>query len=388
MRTHGTIIRGIRSPIIRKNDDLVKICVDSLLSAVKSEGFSIENRDIFGVTEAVLAISQGNYATTNDITQDISLKYKDDTIGLVFPILSRNRFFMILKGIAQTKKEIIIQLSYPSDEVGNPLIAKEKLNAFAINPWTDVFTASEFINKFGKCIHPYTNIDYLELYENVGNVKIIIANNPTEILKHTKNILVCDVHTRAMTKDLLNKTGATTLYSLDEILKCSVNGSGYNSQYGLLGSNIANDGEIKLFPRSSTEFVEKVQSVIYNRTGKMIEVLVYGDGGFKDPVCAIWELADPVISPGFTEGLQGMTNEIKLKYLADNEYAQLSGEELNYAIRKHLQKDDGNDFNKEGTTPRRIIDLVGSLCDLAAGSGSKGTPFVYIKGYFDHLGIE
>lgn len=388
MRSCGTVVRGIRAPILKNGDNLAEICVESLLTAAKSDNFSIDDNDILGITEAILARTQGNYATIEDIAADINEKFKGDTIGLVFPITSRNRFSMILKGIALTNKKIIIQLSYPSDEVGNPLISAEQLHAADVNLWSDVFTTEEFTKVFGERKHPFTDMDYIDFYEKMGNVTIVLANNPVEILKHTKDVLVCDIHTRNLTKDLLKKSGAETLFSLDEILTNSRNGSGYNAEYGLLGSNIANESQVKLFPRDCFEFVEEVQSLIREKTGKTVEVLVYGDGGFKDPVGFIWELADPVIAPGFTDGLSGLPEETKIKYLADSRFANLSGAELDAAIKDHLQNKDSVDFESEGTTPRRIVDLVGSLCDLTSGSGSKGTPFIFIKGYFDHLGVE
>ena len=386
-RTSGTVIRGLRAPVLREGDDLVEICVNCLLSAAENEGFPIGDNDILGITEAVLARTQGNYVTIEDIAKDINTKFKDDDIGLVFPILSRNRFSMILKGVAQTGKKITIQLSYPSDEVGNPLVSMEQIIASSVNPWSDVFTADEFINIFGECKHPFTDVDYINMYRNMGNISIIMANNPTEILKHTKNVLVCDIHTRNITKGILRKAGAKVL-SLDEILNAGLDGSGYNPKFGLLGSNIANDTQLKLFPRNADEFVGRVQEVIRQKTGKTIEVMVYGDGGFKDPVAFIWELADPVISPGYTAGLSGLPNEAKIKYLADSRFANLSGDALNSAIKDYLKTETDDEFEKEGTTPRRIVDLVGSLCDLTSGSGSKGTPFIFIKGYFDHLGNE
>ena len=387
-RTCGTVIRGLRAPMLREGDDLAEICVNILLAAAENEGFSIDDDDILGITEAVLARTQGNYATIDDIAKDVNAKFPDDEIGLIFPILSRNRFSMILKGVARTNKKITIQLSYPSDEVGNPLISMEKVIASSVNPWSDVFTADKFISVFGECKHPYTHVDYIDMYRNIGNTSIIMANNPTEILKHTKNVLVCDIHTRKMTKEVLRKAGAKTLFSLDEILNASLDGCGYNPQYGLLGSNIANDTQLKLFPRDAEVLVGKVKESIFQKTGKSVEVLVYGDGGFKDPIAFIWELADPVISPGFTNGLAGLPNETKIKYLADSKFANLSGDALNLAIKNYLKTEADDEFEKEGTTPRRIVDLVGSLCDLTSGSGSKGTPFVYIKGYFDHLGNE
>ena len=387
-RTYGTVVKGLRAPVLREGDDLVDISVNILLSAAQNEGFAIEDNDILGVTEAVLARTQGNYATIEDIANDINAKYKDDHIGLIFPILSRNRFSMILKGVAQTGKKITIQFSYPSDEVGNPLVSMEQIIANDVNPWSDVFTADEFIKIFGECKHPFTHVDYIDMYRNIGNTNIIMANNPIEILKHTKNVLVCDIHTRDLTKEILRKAGASTLYALDEILNNSLKGSGHNPKFGLLGSNIANDTQLKLFPRDADVFVDKVQKSIYEKTGKTIEVLVYGDGGFKDPVAFIWELADPVISPGYTSGLGGLPSETKIKYLADSKFANLSGDALNSAIKDYLKTEVNDDFEREGTTPRRIVDLVGSLCDLTSGSGSKGTPLIFIKGYFDHLGNE
>jgi len=378
---------GLRAPVLRQGDDLVGLSVDILLAASQSEGFLIEQGDILGITEAVLARTQGNYATINDIANEINKKYTGDTIGLVFPILSRNRFSMILAGVAATGKRVVLQLSYPSDEVGNPLVSMDRIIEAGVNPWSDVFSADEFIAKFGQCRHPFTDVDYIDMYRNIGNINIILANNPTQILEHTKNVLVCDIHTRAMTKQVLKKAGANVIYGLDEILNTSMDGSGYNPQYGLLGSNIADSTRLKLFPRDADKFVQAVQDAIKARTGKTIEVLVYGDGGFKDPIAFIWELADPVISPGYTSGLAGLPNETKIKYLADSKFAGLMGDALNAAIKDYLKKE-AQDFEKEGTTPRRIIDLVGSLCDLTSGSGSKGTPFIYIKGYFDHLGNE
>jgi len=388
MRTSGTVVRGLRAPIVKNGDNLVEICVDTLLSAAKNDNFTIEDKDILGVTEAVLARTQGNYATLDDIASDINAKFDGDTIGLVFPILSRNRFSMILKGIAKTGKKVIVQLSYPSDEVGNPLISMEKVIAAGVNPWSDVFTVDEFTKALGERKHPFTNMDYIEFYESMGNVSIILANNPTEILKHTENVLVCDIHTRNMTKHLIERAGAKTIYKLDEILSKSVNGSGFNPDYGLLGSNVANETQVKLFPKDAFKFAEDVQNLIEDKTGKTIEVLVYGDGGFKDPVGFIWELADPVVSPGFTDGLLGLPEETKIKYLADSKFANLSGTKLDAAIIDYLKDKTNVDYEKEGTTPRRIVDLVGSLCDLTSGSGSKGTPFIYIQGYFDHLGVE
>lgn len=387
-RTCGTVVRGLRGPIVKNGDNLAAICVDSLLAASKSENFSVNDCDILGITEAVLARTQGNYATIDDIAADINEKFKGDTIGLVFPIMSRNRFSMILKGIAATGKKVIIQMSYPSDEVGNPLISMEKLFDAGVNPWSDVFTAEEFSQKLGESNHLFTNVDYIDLYQSMGNVNIILANNPVEILNHTKDVLTCDIHTRALTKKILHKAGAETLYSLDEILNTSHNGSGFNAEYGLLGSNIANETQVKLFPRNAFEFVKEVQALVREKTGKTIEVLIYGDGGFKDPVGFIWELADPVISPGYTEGLAGLPEETKIKYLADSKFSNLSGAELDTAIKNHLKEKSSSGFEDEGTTPRRITDLVGSLCDLTSGSGSKGTPFIFIQGYFDHLGVD
>jgi len=377
---------GLRTAVLRKGDDLVDICVSTLLAAAENEGFSINDGDILGVTEAVLARTQGNYVTTQDIADDVNTKFSSNHIGLVFPIMSRNRFSMILKGIALSGKKITIQMSYPSDEVGNPLVSMEKVIENGINPWSDVFTADEFIKIFGECRHPFTNVDYIDMYRNTGNTSIILANNPTEILNHTKDVLVCDIHTRELTKGILQRAGANVI-SLDEILNTAAEGRGYNPQYGLLGSNIANETQLKLFPRDADVVVSKIQDAIKQKTGKTVEVLIYGDGGFKDPVGNIWELADPVISPGFTSGLAGLPDETKIKYLADSKFADLSGDELNQAIKNYL-KQEAEEFEKEGTTPRRIVDLVGSLCDLTSGSGSKGTPFIYIKGYFDHLGNE
>jgi F420-0:gamma-glutamyl ligase len=389
----GTISRGIKAPIIRKGDDLITITVNSLLENAAREGYSISDRDVVAVTEAVVARSQGNYANVNDIAADVAEKLGGGTVGVVFPILSRNRFAICLRGIALGCKKIVLQLSYPSDEVGNHLIDEDALDESGVNPWSDVLSLDEFRRHFGYPVHPFTKMDYIEYYRKLitdagAEAEVIFANHPEAILKYTKNVLCCDIHTRARTKRLLKAAGAEKAYSLDEILTSSVNGSGFNEAYGLLGSNKATEDTVKLFPRNCSDFVKRVQALILERTGKHVEVMVYGDGAFKDPVGRIWELADPVVSPGFTEGLTGLPNELKLKYLADNDFAGLSGDELERAIRERIQSKDRDLMGQmlsQGTTPRRLTDLIGSLCDLTSGSGDKGTPIVLVQNYFNNF---
>lgn len=392
MRTFGTQAIGIRAPIIHEGDDLPEIVVNSIINYSKETGVAICDHDVIGVTEAVVARAQGNYATITQIAADIKNKFPSSTVGVVFPILSRNRFSMLLKGIAAAANHIYIQFSYPGDEVGNHLVSVEQLLEAGVNPYKDVFSEQEFRTHFKDLKHKFTAIDYIELYRNIGNqAQIILANDPCEILKYTKNVIVADIHTRKQTKQRLLSGGAETVFGLDEILTKSINNSGYNEIYGLLGSNKASEDKVKLFPRSCDTFVTKVQQLIFEKTGTKVEVLVYGDGAFKDPVGKIWELADPVVSPAFTDGLIGLPNELKLKYIADNEFADKRGNEAREAIIeriRHKQKDLMGKEETEGTTPRRLTDLIGSLCDLMSGSGDKGTPIILIKGYFDNYACE
>jgi F420-0:gamma-glutamyl ligase len=391
-RLIGTVSRGIRAPIIRQGDDIAEIVVSSVLDAAKSESFELRDRDVIAVTEAVVARAQGNYATVDQIASDIRDRFENNTIGVIFPILSRNRFAICLKGIALGAKKIILMLSYPSDEVGNHLVNLDDLDEKGVNPWTEVFTEAQFRALFGCTKHPFTGIDYIEYYkeiiQNAGcEVEIILANDCREILKHTGYVLNCDIHTRKRTKRLLNNAGAKLVCGLDDILTQSVDGSGYNERYGLLGSNKASEQSVKLFPRDCMPIVENIQNDILEKTGKHVEVMIYGDGAFKDPVGNIWELADPVVSPAYTAGLEGQPNEVKLKYLADNDFADLCGEELKCAISDYIrskQDDLVGCMVSQGTTPRRLTDLIGSLCDLTSGSGDKGTPIVLVQGYFDN----
>ena len=391
-RTVGTVVRGVRAPIIRQGDDLAKIVTDSVVNCIKSENISIGEKDVVTVTESILARAQGNYASVDDIAADIRAKFPSGHIGVIFPILSRNRFAICLRGIAKGAKKITLMLSYPSDEVGNHLISVDAMDEKNVDPYKDVLTEEKYRELFGYTLHPFTGIDYVayyrELVENCGcECEIIFANRATAILDYTKDVLACDIHTRARTKRLLKNGGATTVFGLDDILASPVNGSGYNDFCGLLGSNKATEDTVKLFPRDSQEFVERVQKLLLEATGKTMEVMVYGDGAFKDPVGKIWELADPVVSPGYTSGLAGTPNELKLKYLADNDYAGLEGDELKAAISKAIKEKDDNLKGKmatEGTTPRQLTDLIGSLSDLTSGSGDKGTPIIYIQGYFDN----
>ncbi len=391
-RMIGTISRGVRAPIIRQGDDLVQIVTDSILDAAKEDGFSVRNRDIIAMTESIVARAQGNYATVDDIACDVKAKFGGETVGVIFPILSRNRFSVCLRGIAKGAKKVVLMLSYPSDEVGNHLVSLDALDEKGVNPYTDVLSLEKYRELFGYTKHPFTGMDYVAYYGDLikeagAECEIIFANDPRAILKYAKNVLNCDIHTRFRTKRLLLNSGAEKVFGMDEILSASVNGSGYNEKYGLLGSNKATEDRIKLFPRDCQKLVDDIQALVYEKTGKNVEVMVYGDGAFKDPVGKIWELADPVVSPAYTKGLEGTPNELKLKYLADNEFANLKGEELKKAINEKIQAKDANlvgNMISEGTTPRRLTDLIGSLCDLTSGSGDKGTPIVFIQGYFDN----
>lgn len=395
-RTVGTISRGIRTPIIRQGDNLVDIVVNSIMEASSESGFEVKDRDIVAMTEAIVARAQGNYATVEDIAADIKNKFPDGEVGVIFPILSRNRFAICLRGIAKGTKKIVLQLSYPSDEVGNHLISLDALDEKGIDPYTDVLTLERYRELFGYEKHQFTGVDYVEYYERLirdcgADVEIIFANNPKAILNYTKNVLCCDIHTRHRTKKVLKANGAERVYGLDEILNSPINGSGYNESYGLLGSNKSTEDQVKLFPRDCQGIVDDIQKKILDITGKHVEVMVYGDGAFKDPVGKIWELADPVVSPAYTSGLEGTPNELKLKYLADNDFAGLSGDKLKEAIKSRIREKDGNlvgQMVSEGTTPRRLTDLIGSLCDLTSGSGDKGTPVVFIQGYFDNYTTE
>lgn len=393
MRTVGTVARGIRAPIIRPGDDLVQIVADSVLSAVENENIKLKEKDIVAVTEAIVAKSQGNFATIDDIANDVKSKLGGGTVGLILPILSRNRFSCILRGISRGVDKLVIQLSYPFDEVGNPLVSIEKLYDLGIYEFNNSYTDTEFTNLVKDVTHPFTGVNYIDLYKNTCECEcqIILSNNPCEILKYTKKVINADIHSRFRTKNLLQKSGAEKVISLHEILNKSVNGSGYHESYGVLGSNLSTPEKIKLFPRDTQTFVENLQQEIYKRTGVTIECMVYGDGAFKDPVGGIWELADPVVSPAYTSGLSGTPNEIKLKYMADNSLAHLNGDEAVDAMKKLIKEKEENLVNKAeslGTTPRRITDLVGSLCDLTSGSGDKGTPIVLVTGYFDNYATE
>ncbi|HOS29710.1 MAG TPA: coenzyme F420-0:L-glutamate ligase [Treponemataceae bacterium] len=391
-RLVGTISRGIRAPIIRKGDDIIDIVAESVLAAAKNEGFEIRDRDVVSVTEAVVARAQGNYASIDDIASDIRSKFDSDEIGVIFPILSRNRFAVCLRGIAMGVKKIYLMLSYPSDEVGNQLVDLDLLDQKGVNPWNDVLSEKKYRQLFGFVKHQFTGVDYIEYYKELiretgCEAEIILANDCRAILPYTQNVLCCDIHSRKRTQRLLKAAGAKKVYSLDAILNKSVNGSGWNEQYGLLGSNKATETTVKLFPRECKPVVDGIQKKIFEKTGKHIEVMIYGDGAFKDPVGGIWELADPVVSPAFTEGLEGQPHEVKLKYLADNQFADLSGQALKDAISGYIKEKDLSSVGTmvtQGTTPRRLVDLVGSLSDLTSGSGDKGTPIVLIQGYFDN----
>lgn len=389
-RTVGTVVRGIRTPIIKEGDDLKQIVVDSVLNASKQENFEFNDRDIIAITEAVVGISTGNYATIDDIATDVKSKFNTSHIGIVFPILSRNRFAVCLKAFARAMDKITMLLSYPSDEVGNDILDKTRLEESGINPYSDVISEQDYTEKFGDFKHIFTGVNMVDFYREVAKeenceIEFVFSNKPEEILNYTKEVLACDIHTRFQTKEKLRKAGAETILGMDDILTSSINGSGYNSKYGLLGSNRATEDKVKLFPEAGDDLVNGIQEELKKITGKTIEVMVYGDGAFKDPVGKIWELADPVVSPFYTKGLEGSPNELKLKYLSDNKYSNLKGKELQAAIRKEIEEKDKNLKGKietQGTTPRRYTDLIGSLCDLTSGSGDKGTPVVFIQGYF------
>ena len=394
-RLVGTVSRGVRAPIIRKGDDLASIVVDSVLAAAESESFALRDRDVVAVTEAVVARAQGNYASIDQIAKDVHSKFGEDTVGVIFPILSRNRFAICLKGIAKGCRKIVLMLSYPSDEVGNHLIDEEEMDEKGVNPWTDVLTEEKYRDLFGYKKHVFTGVDYVEYYKQLiqeagAEVEIIFANHPKAILNYTGSVLTCDIHSRFRTKNTLLKNGAKKVYTLDEIMTESVDGSGYNDKYGLLGSNKATEETVKLFPIHCQEMVDEIQKRLIERTGKQIEVMIYGDGAFKDPVGKIWELADPVVSPAYTKGLEGTPNEVKLKYLADNDFKDLSGDALKEAISDYIREKDEKAASlvgtmvTQGTTPRRLTDLIGSLCDLTSGSGDKGTPIILVQGYFDN----
>ena len=392
-RKVGTISRGIRCPIIREGDNLVDMAVTSVLEAAESEGFSLRDRDVIALTESIVARSQGNYASVQNIADDVKAKLGGGTIGVIFPILSRNRFAICLKGIAMGAKKVVLMLSYPSDEVGNALLTYDQLDEAGINPYSDVLTLEKYRELFGENKHEFTGVDYVEYYSNIikeagAEVEVIFANQPKTILNYTDCIINCDIHTRARTKRILLAGGAKVVCGMDDILNASVNGGGYNVKYGLLGSNKSTEDTIKLFPRECQDLVEDIQAEILKKTGKHVEVMVYGDGAFKDPQGKIWELADPVVSPAFTSGLIGTPNELKLKYLADNDFKDLSGEALKEAISKSIKEKDANlvgNMASQGTTPRQLTDLLGSLCDLTSGSGDKGTPVILIQGYFDNF---
>ena len=391
-RMFGTVVRGVRAPIIREGDDLAAIVADTVVAALQRENIPIGEKDVVAVTEAVVARAQGNYATVDQIAADVRRKLGGETIGVVFPILSRNRFSILLRGFARGAKKIVLLLSYPSDEVGNHLVSQEALDKAGVDPYRDTLTREQFREKFGTVLHPFTGVDYIDFYTSIiegegAQCQVLLSNDPTAILAHTKNVLTCDIHTRQRTKAILRAAGAERLAGMDDILSAPVEGSGYNPDYGLLGSNKATEERVKLFPRDCQAFALAVQEKVRAATGRTVEAMVYGDGAFKDPVGKIWELADPVVSPGFTDGLTGQPNEVKLKYLADNNFAHLTGEALQEAIKEYIRQKDGDltgRMESQGTTPRRLTDLIGSLCDLTSGSGDKGTPIVYIQGYFDN----
>ena len=391
-RLVGTISRGVRCPIIREGDNLVDITVDSVLAAAQSEGFELRDRDVIGITESIVARAQGNYASVEDIAADVKTKLGGETVGVIFPILSRNRFAINLKGIAMGCKKVVLMLSYPSDEVGNALLTYDQLDEAGINPYSDVLTLEKYRELFGENVHEFTGVDYVDYYMGIvkeagAEVEVIFANQAKTILNYTDCIINCDIHTRVRTKRILKAAGAKVVCGLDDILTSSVNGSGYNEKYGLLGSNKSTEDKIKLFPKECKDLVVEIQNRLLEKTGKLVEVMVYGDGAFKDPQGKIWELADPVVSPAFTDGLIGTPNELKLKYLADNDFANLSGAELKEAISNSIKAKQDNlvgNMASQGTTPRQLTDLIGSLCDLTSGSGDKGTPIILIQGYFDN----
>ncbi|MCQ2397684.1 MAG: coenzyme F420-0:L-glutamate ligase [Sphaerochaetaceae bacterium] len=395
-RMIGTASYGVRCPVIRQGDDLCEVVVNSVIGAAEYGNLKIHDKDVIAITESVVARSQGNYATVDDIAADVKEKTGRGTVGVVFPILSRNRFAICLRGISAACDKVVLMLSYPSDEVGNAIVDLDKLYESGLNPYSDVLSLEQYRKIFGVYIHRFTGVDYVDYYKSIvegcgAECEVVFANQPQAILKFTDKVIACDIHTRARTKELLKKGGAKVVLGMDDILSASVNGSGYNEKYGLLGSNKATEDRVKLFPRNCQFLVEKIQAEMKKRTGKTVEVMVYGDGAFKDPVGKIWELADPVVSPAYTEGLKGTPNELKLKYLADNEYKNLSGEELREAVKSSIKAKDSNlvgNMASEGTTPRQLTDLLGSLSDLTSGSGDKGTPVVLIQGYFDNYTTE
>ena len=391
-RKVGTISRGIRCPIIRQGDNLAEITVNSVLEACDAEGFSLRDKDVIALTESIVARAQGNYASIDAISKDVKEKFNTDTLGVIFPILSRNRFAICLRGIAKAVKKIVLMLSYPSDEVGNALLSFDELDEAGINPYSDVLSLEKYREVFGYGVHEFTGVDYIEYYSNLikeqgCEVEVVFANQAKTILNYTKHVLACDIHTRFRTKRILKNAGAEVVLGLDDLLTSSVDGNGYNESYGLLGSNKSTEDSVKLFPRNAQPLVEEIQKIILQKTGKHVEVMVYGDGAFKDPQGKIWELADPVVSPAFTSGLKGTPNELKLKYLADNDFKDLSGEELKKAISSKIKEKNDNlvgNMASQGTTPRQLTDLIGSLCDLTSGSGDKGTPIILVQGYFDN----
>lgn len=393
MRYTGVTSRGIIMPIFKEGDDLVSLIRDGLLKAAEKEGFALQDRDVVGVTEAVVARTQGNYATVRQIAKDVSQKLGGEDMGIIFPILSRNRFAIMLRALSMSCKKLYVQLSYPSDEVGNHLISLDEVDGKKVNPYSDSFDEKGFREVFGfDTVHPFTGVDYIEYYKSLGkNIEIVFSNDPCYILKYTKNVINCDIHTRKRTKRILQAGGAARVYSLDDIMTASVDGSGYNEKYGLLGANKATEEKVKLFPRDCQSFVDRLQKELAKVTGKKLEVMIYGDGGFKDPVGGIWELADPVVSPAYTEGLKGTPNELKMKYFADNDLKDLSGQELSKAMKEKIKAKDSNlvgDMTSQGTTPRQLTDLLGSLCDLTSGSGDRGTPVVLIQNYFTNYATE
>ncbi|MBR6205543.1 MAG: coenzyme F420-0:L-glutamate ligase [Oscillospiraceae bacterium] len=397
MRTIGTVVRGVRAPIIRQGDDIARVAADAVMEAWKEAGITPCDRDVVAVTESVVARAQGNYATVQQIAQDVRAKTGGETVGVCFPILSRNRFSLLLRGIAAGCKKVILLLSYPSDEVGNPLIDWDLLDRAGINPYSDVLTLERFRELFGRVEHPFTGVDYIEFYTELmagegAEITVVFSNRVQTVLDYTDTVITCDIHTRARSKRLLKEAGAKIVLGLDDLLTAPVNGSGYNADYGLLGSNKATEDTVKLFPRGCTEVAEKISAILSKASGRQIEAMVYGDGAFKDPVGKIWELADPVVSPGYTQGLSGTPNELKLKYLADNDFGHLTGSDLRAAIEERIRAKTGEslvgNMVSEGTTPRQLTDLIGSLCDLTSGSGDKGTPIVYIQGYFDNYTSE
>ena len=391
-RRIGTVSRGVRCPIIREGDNLVEIVVDSVMAAAESEGFALRDRDVIGITESIVARAQGNYASVEDIAADVKAKLGGETVGVIFPILSRNRFAINLKGIAMGCKKVVLMLSYPSDEVGNALLTQDQIDESGVNPYSDVLSLEKYRELFGNKVHEFTGVDYIEYYSQIvrdagAEVEVVFANQAKTILNYTDCIINCDIHTRARTKRILKAAGAKAVCGLDDLLTAPVNGSGYNAKYGLLGSNKSTEDKIKLFPKECKDLVLSIQSSLLEKTGKLIEVMVYGDGAFKDPQGKIWELADPVVSPAFTDGLIGTPNELKLKYLADNDFANLSGAALKEAISNSIKAKGDNlvgNMASQGTTPRQLTDLIGSLCDLTSGSGDKGTPIILIQGYFDN----